>query len=411
VKTTLALLRLRLAQARAGRLPWLAAVHLGLVAVVLALASAPTPEGRLRVALALSLALAALIATVGSVAFAASIIPDERESRRIHRVLSAPVSRPALALATFASSAILGLALAFGLTVLSLPLIALAGDSDSRDSVFRSTLHLRADSFESHGVVREVDGLRFLHRQNPLAQWSVVFDPDDLAEGDVRGEITLARMPAPGGDLKEIVPVEVTVLGQAPRIVRIGTDHAVPVTVPADVARSGPVRVQLRHLDPALILGVNRESLRFDGRHRFFAPEFALAALGSGLIAALLAVIAVAVSTVASAGVSTAAALAIGVMGTLRGFLGAAAEGLLTGTDIGHGPPVEPSALERLAAMIVQGLVAVAPDLDAMSLATPLRAGRIVAVADLAGGVDDLLIGVGVAVVAGVLLLRGREYP
>jgi hypothetical protein len=53
----------------------------------------------------------------------------------------------------------------------------------------------------------------------------------------------------------------------------------------------------------------------------------------------------------------------------------------------------------------------VAPDVGALSMRAPLRAGDAATFSALGPGADDFLIGTLLAVIAGLLLLRGREYP
>jgi hypothetical protein len=239
--------------------------------------------------------------------------------------------------------------------------------------------------------------------------WTVPIDPDDLRPGDIPGEIRLRRRLDLRGEPKDRVPVGVRVEGEPESVVRLGPDGLVPLVVPAARARSGEIRVTLRRLDENYALGVTRDSLRLHGRRRTFLPEFALAAAGSGLVAALLAAIAFAISTVASAGVATAAALAVGLVGLLRGFLIEAARSLLSETGLfAHS---EPNLLDRIAAGLVGHVAAISPDVRAISLSGPLDRGEFLGLDALLPGLPQFAVGAAAALLVGWLLLRRREDP
>jgi hypothetical protein len=415
VKGLLPLLGLRLKQAWAGRLPFLILVQLALVGGLIVLAPSVTPEARLRLIVGGSIAIAGLIATVGGVAFGASLLPDERETRRIHRLLAAPVGRAPLAVSTLLSGMLTAFGLAVALALTSLPLLYVAGTADTRREVLRSTLRLPAASVEAAGESSLEDDMLWIFGKNPGVRFEIPLDPDDLDPGDVHGRIEVVRKLDVNGTLTDVVPLEVRVEGTSDtRTVEIGPDEPVHFTVPADIARSGTIRVVLSRPEgpeQPYAFGVTPASLVVNGRTRSFVPEYALAATGAGLVAALLTAFGVALSSIATTGVAVAGALAIGLIGSMRGFLSAAAENLGHGAHQHGGPPAVPTALDRIAAWIVDSLASLSPDVSALALGGPLRDGSTFSAGVLQPGLLHFAIGTLIALVLGWLLLLRREYP
>jgi hypothetical protein len=375
VRGTSGLLRLRLKQMVAGRLPWLVPIHVALVAAVILLAPAPTAEGRVRLALGAAIGLSGLVAAVAAVAFGARLLPDDRESRRLRRLMALPASRTALAVSSVVASMVAALLLALTLAAAALPVLLATGGADARRLVLRSTTRLPSDAIHALGERREVNGRVWIFGRNPGIRFEVAVPASARSAGDLHGRIEVARRVDVRGRMRDRIRVGVRVEGAEEVVVPLGPDQPIPVRVSGEAAADGRVSVTLRRLDADYVLGVRPDSLVLDGPSRSFLPEYALAALGAGIVAALLAAAGTAVSTVATAGVGMASALLLGLLGSVRQVLATAAEALRTGAGHHHGPAPEPTWFDRFSAAVADAVATMAPDLETIGLGAALRAG------------------------------------
>jgi len=355
-----ALLLLRLRQARAGRYGWLAPVQIAALVLVAVAGPAPTAADRLRLVVWSAIASTALLSLVGAVSFAARALPSDRESRRILGLLAAPVPRVTLAASAVAGSALFALGLAVFLSAAAAPVVWLAGDGAARDEVLGAASRVTATAFA---------------REEGAARWEVAIDAADLPEhdGDLKGRIDARRL-ATGEDaeLRWTSHVVVEVEGGERRRVTLAPGDPVRFSTPVDLARRGPLVVWLRPEGDDFAYAVDAGSLQIEGRRRDAFPEYALAAFGAGLAAAVVASIAAAFGTFVSAPVGGGVAICAALVAWLRSFLGEAIVELANPPSRHAGP----TRLEELAADGIETLLFLLPDLGRYeALGEPLRSG------------------------------------
>jgi len=357
------LLTLRLRQASAGRVAWLAPFQIVALILIAVAGPAPTAADRLRLVVWASIASTALLSVFGAVTFAARTLPGDREGRQILTILAAPVSRTALAASTVVGSAALALGLAVFLSAVSAPVVWMAGDEAAREEVLSSASRIEATSFE------ETDDKK-------TVRWDISIDPSQLPDDatELRGRIDARRRPAREDSLRWKSRVLVEVEGGAKQRVSIAPREAVGFVVPIEIARTGRVIVRLSPIGDDFIYDVARSSVEIEGRRRSAFPEYALAAMGAGLAAAVIAAIAAAFSVFVSAPVGGGAALCIALVSWLRGFLG---EAIIELRNVGP-RDADPSWLQNHAAAVINALLSVVPDFGRYeALTEPLRSGWV----------------------------------
>jgi hypothetical protein len=320
-------------------------VFLGLFLAGAAAAALLTPGepglDRQRAVDAYVLDVARYVSALAAIVLAAASLSGDREARRAPLLRATPLRDAELLLGGLLGHAACVLALLLGIFLGALSVTAhLAGGP--RDRVVTRE---RLSAVSLAGGKEQGDWV-FLTEDAPEAVYEVDPPREDLpfdAEPEgVKAWIRLREILDLGLEsVPETYPVGLR-LGSGPeRVLQVTHKTPVRFTLTADHFRDGPLRIRVRRMHPAFVLGLHREGLAIQGRPRSFALNLGKA-LG-GWFLALLPLLATAalLSVAVGAPVAVAGTLFLLLLGLSHGLIDEAAwyakKGMLPITGYGRG--------------------------------------------------------------------------